>query len=236
MTTVLLIRHGRTSANASGVLAGRAAGIHLDDVGRTQAESLATRLREVRLNAIVTSPLERCRETAGPIVDSGPRGKGRAHTINHVDDRLIECDYGQWTGRSLKSLTKRKLWGAIQVHPSSVTFPGGEFMPEVQTRAVQAVREWNAQLGPSAVWAAVTHGDVIKSVVADALGMHLDLFQRIHVDPCSVTVIRYGETRPFVLRLNDTGGSFAGLGRARRGRRPSGDGAVGGGAGTDPAA
>jgi probable phosphomutase (TIGR03848 family) len=203
--------------------------VHLDDRGREQAAALAARLAPLPLAAVVTSPLERCQETADALL-------GGRDSARHVDDRLGECRYGDWTGRDLKVLAKDPLWKAVQAHPSSVTFPGGESMRGMQARAVDAVRAWNAELGPGATWAAVSHADVIKSVVADALGLHLDQFQRIQVDPCSLTVISYTDLRPFVVRLNDTGGTVEGLlpapkrSRGRRAARSS-DAVVGGGAG-----
>jgi probable phosphomutase (TIGR03848 family) len=153
-----------------------------------------------------------------------------------VDDRLGECRYGDWTGRPLKELAKDPLWKVVQAHPSAVTFPGpeGEPLRETQTRAVSAVRDWNARLGPDAIWLACSHGDVIKAVVADAMGLHLDQFQRIVIDPCSVTVIRYTELRPFVVRVNDTGGGVTDLvppKRKGRRRKASSDAPVGGGTG-----
>jgi probable phosphomutase (TIGR03848 family) len=235
MTTVLLVRHGRTAANASGVLAGWTPGVHLDEAGAAQAAALGTRLAPVPVAVVVSSPLERCRETATALL------AGRQGVAEHVDDRLGECRYGDWTGRALKDLAKDPLWKVVQSHPSAATFPGpdGESMRTMQARAVEAVRDWNARLGPDAVWVAVSHGDVIKAVLADALGMHLDQFQRIQADPCSLAVVRYTELRPFVLRLNDTGGGVEALlppkAKPRRGRRPAktaaSDAPVGGGAG-----
>jgi len=238
--TVLLVRHGRTAANASGTLAGWTPGIGLDDTGRLQAQSLAERLAPVPLAALVTSPLQRCRETAEALLAvPGPKRAKRPEPL--VDDRLGEARYGDWTGRSLKDLSKEPLWRVVQAHPSAVTFPGeqGESMLAMQVRAVDAVREHDTAVasahGDSAVWVAVSHGDVIKSVLADALGMHFDAFQRIVVDPCSVSVIRYTPLRPFALRVNDTGGDLAALvppPRSRRRRRPaSSDAVVGGSAG-----
>ncbi len=230
MTTVLLIRHGRTPANASGVLAGWTPGVHLDDTGVTQAAALGARLLPVPVAAIVSSPLERCRETGAALLT------GREGTPEHVDDRLGECRYGDWSGKALKDLAKDPLWKVVQAHPSAATFPGpeGESMRAMQARAVEAVRDWNARLGPDTIWVAVSHGDVIKAIVADALGMHLDQFQRIQADPCSLAVIRYTELRPFVVRLNDTGGSIDALLPPKKKptrRRGSSDAAVGGGAG-----
>jgi probable phosphomutase (TIGR03848 family) len=228
MTTVLLIRHGRTTANSSGVLAGWTPGVSLDEVGQQQASRLAVRLSSVTLAAVVTSPLERCRETTALLT--------RADTPEpQTDDRVGECHYGDWTGRALKDLAKDPLWKVVQAHPSAVTFPGtgGESLRAVQARGVDAIRDWNIQVGESATYAVVSHGDVIKAIAADALGLHLDSFQRIVIDPCSVTAIRYTATRPFVLRMNDTGGDLTALfpPRRRRRRRASSDAAVGGGAG-----
>lgn len=159
-----------------------------------------------------------------------------------TEDRLGECRYGDWDGQPLRKLARQPLWKVVQAHPSAAVFPGdgGEALAATASRAVAAVRDWDATLarthGADALWLACSHGDVIKAIVADALGLHLDLFQRLVVDPGSVTVIRYTETRPFVLRLNDTGGDLAVPPlRKRRGRRRArtaeSDAAVGGGAG-----
>ncbi|HYN74710.1 MAG TPA: histidine phosphatase family protein [Candidatus Limnocylindria bacterium] len=229
MTVLLLVRHGRTAANASGTLAGWTPGVTLDDKGREQATALAARMAGIPVACVVTSPLERCQETADHLLADRPADR-------HVDDRLGECHYGDWTGEELKTLAKDPLWKVVQSHPSSVTFPGGESMRAMQSRAVDAVRDWNARLGDDSTWIAVSHGDVIKAIIADALGLHLDQFQRLQVDPCSLTAIRYTELRPFVLRLNDTGGSVDALmpPPRRRGRRTkaTSDAAVGGGAGS----
>jgi probable phosphomutase (TIGR03848 family) len=149
-----------------------------------------------------------------------------------VDDRLIECGYGDWTGRPLKDLAKDPLWKIVQTQPSAVRFPGGEGLAEMATRAVAAVRDWDGRLG-DAVWVACTHGDIIKAVLADALGLHLDQYQRIVPDPASVSVIRYTSTRPYVLRVNDTGGDLAAFAppKRRRKRAAADDATVGGGAG-----
>jgi probable phosphomutase (TIGR03848 family) len=229
VTTVLLLRHGRTTANAGGVLAGWTPGVLLDETGTAQVQAVGERLAKVPLAAIVSSPLERCRQTADAIA------VGRELAVQS-DDRLGEARYGDWTGRTLKELVKEPLWKVVQQHPSAAVFPGpeGEGLAQTQARAVAAVREWNAKLGPDAVWLACSHGDVIKAIVADALGLHLDQFQRIVVDPASVSIVTYTETRPFVVRVNDTGGDVSGLippPRRRRGKKASSDAVVGGGAG-----
>jgi probable phosphomutase (TIGR03848 family) len=233
LTTVILLRHGRTTANASGVLAGWTPGVQLDDTGQAQAQAVAQRLASVPLAAVVSSPLERCRQTAGAVLD------GRQLELR-TDDRLGEARYGDWTGRPLKQLAKEPLWKVVQQHPSAAVFPGpeGEGLAQTQARAVAAVRQWNAELGPDAVWLACSHGDVIKAVLADAFGLHLDQFQRIVVDPASISVVTYTETRPFVVRVNDTGGDVGALipPKRRRRRRPAdSDAVVGGGAGDGPA-
>lgn len=219
MTTLVLLRHGLTALTGP-VLAGWTPGVHLDDRGWGQAEAVAERLRGTAFAAVVSSPLERCVETAFTAT-------GTAVT---TDERLGECRYGEWTGRPIKELAKEPLWKVVQQHPSAAVFPGGEALRDVQHRAVAAVRDWNERLGADATWLACSHGDVIKAIVADALGLHLDQFQRLAVDPASLTVIRYAETRAFVLRLNDTGSSALPSAPARR-RRRADDGAVGGGAG-----
>ncbi|MET9510588.1 histidine phosphatase family protein [Streptomyces flavidovirens] len=226
MATLILVRHGRSTANTAGLLAGWTPGVTLDERGAAQAAALPGRLAGVPLAAAVTSPLERCRETLQPLLEARPG------LPSHTDERIGECHYGDWSGRKLAELSDEPLMAAVQQHPSSVTFPGGESMRAMQARAVDAVRDWNARIdaehGEDAVYLMCSHGDIIKSVVADALGLHLDLFQRIHVDPCSLTVIRYTALRPFLVRLGDTG-DLASLAPRENGN--DGDAAVGGGAG-----
>jgi probable phosphomutase (TIGR03848 family) len=229
VTTVLLVRHGLT-ATTGHVLTGWTPGIPLDERGLAQAAALAARLAPLPLDAIVSSPLERCRQTVAPI--AATRDGQQVIT----DDRVGECHYGDWTGKPLKKLAADPLWRVVQAHPSAVTFPGpeGESMPTMQHRAVAAVREWNARLGQDATYLICSHGDVIKAIVADSLGLHLDQSQRIQADPCSLTVIRYTPMRPFLVRMNDRGGGVDDLmPRARgHGHRDAGsDAAVGGGTG-----
>lgn len=231
MATVILLRHGRTTANAGGTLAGHQP-VELDDTGRAQARAVGVRLAAAGVvpRIVLSSPLIRCRQT----VDEALPG------VAVTDEaRLIECDYGDWSGQPLQTLVKNPLWPIVQQHPSAAAFPGGESMAGVSSRAVAGIREWDArataEYGPDAIVFACSHGDVIKSIVADALGMHLDLFQRVTVDPASLTVIRYTPVRPFLIRLNDIGGDLSGLRppkRKRRSRRVTSDAAVGGGAGS----
>ena len=235
MATVILVRHGRSTANATGVLAGRMPDVHLDDAGVQQAVGVGERLACVRLSAVVTSPLERCRETAREITRRQERSLRTS-----VDRAITECDYGDWQGRGLKELAGEKLWKTVQTQPSAATFPGGESMRAMQDRAVAAVRRHDARVteefGENAVWLAVSHGDVIKSILADALGTHLDLFQRIHIDPASVSIVRFTEARPFVLGTNTHGGDVSWLTPPSGSTPdPAADAAVGGGAGPQSA-
>jgi len=234
MATMVLARHGRTTANTSGVLAGRSKGVHLDDRGVEQARDAGERLAGLPLAALVTSPLERCRETARAIA------KAQVETPKVSTERgLLECDYGSWTGHELKTLAKEPMWRTVQAHPSAAVFPDGESMADMSARAVAAALRWDARVeaehGPDAVWVAVSHGDVIKAILADALGIHLDGFQRINVDPASLSVVRYTSVRPFVMSMNTFAGDLSHLkapARKRsRSRARSTDAAVGGGAG-----
>jgi probable phosphomutase (TIGR03848 family) len=229
--TVILLRHARSTANSAGVLAGRTLGVALDEDGVAQAQALVERLAQLPLAAVVSSPLQRCQETVAPLAQA------RELEVT-VDDRFVEVDYGQWTGRELSKLGKEPLWKVVQSHPSAAVFPGGEGLAALQARAVAAVREWDAKLaaehGPQVLWLVCSHGDVIKAVLADALGVHLDGFQRIVANPCSVSAVTYTETRPFVQRVNDCGDDLRSLvpPKRRRRRRPSSDATPGGSTGT----
>ncbi len=231
MSTLMLVRHGLTALTGP-VLTGRTPGVGLDARGVAQAEAVATRLAAVPLSLVVSSPLERCQQTAKTVrhaqLAAGHKPRWR------TDRRLVECDYGDWTGKQIKDLVRDPMWKVVQTQPSAARFPGGESLTEVSARAVAAVRAIDAELGEDEVWVACSHGDVIKAILADALGLHLDQFQRIVVDPCSVSVIRYTGTRPYVLRSNDIGADLAMFApKPRRGRRPApaDQATVGGGAG-----
>lgn len=218
MTTVLLIRHGRTRANSSGILAGRLPGVELDGVGRRQVRSVAARLRGMPIDEVVHSPLERCVQTAAGLVEQ----RGEPVPLR-ADQRLLECDYGDWTGRPLAELATEQLWQTVQRQPSAAVFPNGESMVEMAARGVSAVADATAR-HPEGVVAIVSHGDVIKAILSDALGQPLDAFQRIAVAPGSVSVVVYGPDRPTVVRMNETGGRL-------RLHRSAAAPTVGGGAG-----
>ncbi|MGE0783941.1 histidine phosphatase family protein [Mycolicibacterium sp.] len=230
--TVLLVRHGRSTSNTAHTLAGRSEGVDLDDRGREQADALVERIGSLPIRAIVRSPLLRCRRTVEPLA--------AALALDPVvDERISEVDYGSWTGRKIGELVKEPLWAVVQQQPSAAVFPEGEGLAAVQARAVTAVREHDRRLadehGADVLWVACTHGDVIKAVLADALGTHLDSFQRINADPASISVIRYTPFRPFVIHVNHTGSALnAALSavpaeaETADGEVPTGDAVVGG--------
>ncbi len=226
MATVILVRHGRSSANVSGTLAGRLPGVELDEAGLEQAANVGSRLAPVPLAGIITSPLTRCEQTAAAIAQQQP-----ASPATGVEEDLIECDYGQWQGRALKDLAGEDLWAVVQRQPSAAIFPGGESLAAMQARSVAAVRRhdaaFEAEHGKNAVWVAVSHGDLIKSILADALGQHLDHFQRIMVDPASVSIVRYTGERPYVLTMNSSSQDLSWLAGTDAGAGAQ----VGGGAG-----
>lgn len=203
--TVLLVRHGVSTANQAKILAGRQEGVGLTEKGLAQAHAVAERLAEVPIARLVSSPLQRCQETLEPLCTA-------LGLPIEIDDRLAEVDYGKWTGCGLNDLATEPLWQTVQNHPSGAVFPEGEAMVHMALRVISALREWDAQLaadnGGDVLWVACSHGDPIKAAVADACGMHLDSFQRIVVEPASLTAVRYTLNRPFLMRLNDTGADF----------------------------
>ncbi len=200
ITTVLLVRHGQTPTTGTS-LPGRAPGLHLADTGREQARRAAERIAEIeRIDAIYTSPLERARETAAPIAAAtGVRAK--------VDRGLLECDFGAWTGAQLKALMKLPEWSTVQRAPSTFRFPEGESFSEMQHRIVGTLDRLRTA-HPGGTIVCVSHADPIKAALAHALGTHLDLFQRIVVSTCSISVVAWGPGGPMALTLNSTGGSL----------------------------
>lgn len=202
-TVVLLVRHGQTPTTGAS-LPGRAKGLHLSDKGRDQAEAVADRIARLKkVDAVYCSPLERTRETAAPIgkaVGQRPR----------VERGLLECDFGTWTGKALKDLAKLPEWKTVQRYPSGFRFPDGESFVEMQSRITTTLGRLVAK-HPGQTIVAVSHADPIKAAVADALGTHLDLFQRIVITPCSVTAIWFASEGPAVLTTNSTGDDLTAL-------------------------
>jgi probable phosphomutase (TIGR03848 family) len=203
-TLVLMVRHGQTPTTGA-VLPGRAPGLHLADAGREQAEAVAERIGPFaeRVAAVYASPLERTRETAAPIA------KALGQKVR-IDKGLLEADFGEWTGAELKALMKLPEWKTVQQRPSTFRFPGGESFPEMQLRIGGAI-ERIVTAHPGKVVVAVSHADPIKAAVAQAMGSHLDQFQRIVVSPCSVSAVSYGLGGPIVLCVNSTGRDLTAL-------------------------
>jgi probable phosphomutase (TIGR03848 family) len=202
MTRIVLLRHAHSSANAKAILAGRAPGVDLSDRGRKESQDVAKRLKEINFSLIRVSPMERCAQTIEPLLAQLSKGSG-AKPIIEVENDLVEVDYGKWTGRKLAILSRDKAWKVVQNNPSAMYCPGGEGLLDVQARAMRAVN--NAAntpgRGPKLL---VSHGDVIKSIVASVLGAHLDHFQKIVIDPASITVLDFNGVDFRVLTLNST--------------------------------
>ncbi|MDP1721237.1 MAG: MSMEG_4193 family putative phosphomutase [Candidatus Nanopelagicaceae bacterium] len=227
MTLVILIRHAHSTANGSGILAGRTGGVHLSPLGRVQARKLASRLGEVHLKSLRSSPLERCAETINPWLRKREQSDSNLIPPLTIDRDLAEVDYGLWSGMKLRTLSRDPLWKIVQERPSKVTFPGGESLLAMQRRAMKSVNAGLSQRGKGHVLL-MSHGDVVKSIIASALGMHLDEFQRIVIDPASVSVLDYSGSKPRILLLNDSQSKLDSSIFAERGRKVL----LGGGAGT----
>lgn len=195
-TFVLLIRHGENDWVGTDRLAGRTPGVHLNEKGREQALNLVNLLADQKLDAIYSSPLERCLQTAQPLA--------AARTMPVVEHPgLLEVDYGDWRGANLKELSKLPEWQMVQHFPSTFRFPNGETLREVQSRVVAAIEELHRQ-HPNQVIALFSHGDIIRTAVAHYIGAPLDLFQRVAISTAALSVIAFHNQRPLVLQVNYT--------------------------------
>ena len=222
MTTVILIRHAHSIANEKGVLAGRSPGIVLSKSGMRQAVELKKRLGTLKFEHIRISPLERCFATINPWLVATDVSKSAVS----VDQGFTEVDYGDWTGKKLIALSLKKEWRIVQKTPSQMFFPNGEGLLEVQARAEKSLLESIKKAGNGLVLI-VSHGDVIKSLIASALDLDLDKFQKIVIDPASISVLDYHKGNFRVLHLNDSTSNFEHLAKGKRSRKTL----VGGGAG-----
>lgn len=205
MSRIVLLRHAHSTANLKNVLAGRTPGVLLSTKGEKQAELLVERIGDVRFDAIALSPIQRCSQTLAPWLAF----RGREHTPE-FDEGLSEVDYGEWSGKSLATLRRKKLWGIVQNFPSQMVFPQGESLLDMQSRALRSFHRINNLKGdkPRLI---VSHGDVIKAIVAHALGMHLDQFQRLVIDPASITVIETEHGVSRLISFNDSKGALGTL-------------------------
>jgi probable phosphomutase (TIGR03848 family) len=203
MARIVLLRHAHSVANEKNLLAGRTAGITLSKTGKAQAEDLVARLGAIKFDEVAISPLQRCRETIDPwLVAHG------ANSPVVIDDCLSEVDYGSWSGKSLSSLRRKAQWKVVQEFPSQMIFPEGESLLEMQGRALSGFYRLNALKGKGPRLL-ISHGDVIKSIVAHCLGMHLDQFQRLVIEPASLTIIDTDSGVSRLVRFNDAKGSLS---------------------------
>ena len=202
-TVVILVRHGHTPTTGK-ILPGRTKGLHLSDLGKDQAEKVASYLSSLNsVNAVYSSPMERTLETAKPIAKAFGK-RVRTH------QGLIEADFGKWTGRKLSELRKLNDWEKVQKNPSLFRFPGGESFMEMQSRMVSTVTNI-CENHRGEIVVAVSHADTIKAFLTAALGTPLDLFQRLHISPCSVSPVIFGVKSPLVLAVNSTGANISSL-------------------------
>ena len=204
MPKIVLIRHAHSTANAAGVLSGQLPNVHLSKSGQEQAERLAERLGKLTISRVQISPMDRCAETLAPWLSKYGQG------VTVVSDRnLIEVDYGKWSGKKLATLSRAKLWRKVQGQPSAVTFPEGEGLAAMQVRAMRSVHDFFTSDYELTIM--VSHGDVIKAIVASSMGMHLDDFQRIVIDPASITILESNGGHIRLTRLNDSDSSISEL-------------------------
>lgn len=195
---LLLVRHGLTS-HTNVRLSGWTPGISLSAEGRAQADGVVARLEGLPIDAIYASPLERTRETAAPLA------KARKLRVKTRPD-LGEVRYGDAQGKTLRSLAKSPLWDHLRAWPSDVRFPGGESLRETQFRAVSAVEALRAA-HPDQTVAVFSHGDFIRLTLAHYMGVHIDLYRRLAIDPVSLSALHFGTAHVMVRRVNDTGTS-----------------------------
>ena len=200
MARIVLLRHAHSVANEKNLLAGRTAGIALSKTGKSQAEDLIARLGATNFDEVAISPLQRCRETIDPWLAAGG-----AKTSVVIDESISEVDYGIWSGKTLASLRRKSQWKVVQDFPSQMIFPEGESLLEMQGRALSGFYRLNAVKGKGPRLL-VSHGDVIKSIVAHCLGMHLDQFQRLVIEPASLTIIDTDSGVSRLVRFNDAKG------------------------------
>jgi probable phosphomutase (TIGR03848 family) len=204
MTIIHLIRHGDNDYVGKGKLAGRLKGVHLNEHGREQAQALAEKFSKIKLEAVYASPLERTIETAQPLAEA----QG-LEILTRAD--LLEIGYGTWQGQSLKALRRRKLWPVIQSAPSLARFPEGESFPEAQARIVAELEQLRREhRSPKANFACVFHSDPIKLALAHYAGIPLDLFQRLMIEPASVSVLAIDTKYVHIVRINDTSATYPG--------------------------
>jgi len=197
VANIYLVRHGRTPANEKGILAGRTPGIKLDIVGTAQAQKVADVLSNIKFSIVIVSPLQRCQETSTIILN---RQKVKPNVL--TSDGVNECDYGDWSNKKLSVLRRKPLWKTIQERPSIVEFPNGEKMVDMLDRFKFTIMDESKNLKSDENMLVISHGDPIRSFIADCLGLHLDQFQKISIDPCSISIVNFSEKDNRVITVN----------------------------------
>ena len=200
MARLVFIRHAHSTANDAGILSGQLPGVSLSKKGMKQAENLVERIGACAFDSARVSPLQRCEETIAPWLNSRYSKGLKSYQI---EDALIEMDYGSWSGRKLSSLSREKMWKEIQNRPSTVQFPDGERMRSMQKRALSSVSDAINQK-KNGTHLFVSHGDVLKAIVASLLKIKLDDFQSLVIDPASITVIDFDGSKSRLLAFNDS--------------------------------
>ena len=203
MASIILVRHSRSTANTAGVLAGQAPGIALDEVGFTQAQGLVSRIGEIEIKRVISSPLQRCLETITPWHTA--HGK----SIIEIDRNFIESDYGSWTGQKLSELSKEPLWKEVQKKPSKVTFPAGESFKAMFDRVSKGLDQIIDSLNDDDNVIIVSHGDIIKLAIAKILDLPIDNFQKLVIDPASISIVKVEKQeesrRTALISMNESG-------------------------------
>lgn len=200
MARLVFIRHAHSTANDAGILSGQLPGISLSKKGKKQAQELVERLGASSFDSIRVSPMQRCEETIAPWINSR---YSRGMKSYQIDESLIEMNYGTWSGRKLSSLSREKMWKEIQERPSTVQFPQGERMKAMQKRALMSISD-ALEEKKNGTHLFVSHGDVLKALVASLLKMKLDDFQSLVIDSASVTVIDFDGSKSRLLAFNDS--------------------------------
>jgi probable phosphomutase (TIGR03848 family) len=201
MSVIILLRHAHSAANDSGLLTGRLSGVSLSKKGFAQADALVERIGRGRVDRLHISPIERCQLTIDPWLRSKYSSSLESFS---VDENVTEIDFGDWSGRKLTSLRREKLWKSIQNTPSQVTFPNGESFKAAQRRAFNRVEEIASTRG-SKVNLVLSHSDTIKLIVSKFLGMRLDSFQQIQINPASFTILDFSKNNRTLKELNNMG-------------------------------
>ena len=193
MPIIYLLRHAQSVANTKGILAGQDDSVELSKTGFNQAKSLTSYLSAVKFSKVYSSPLTRCLQTITPFMEKNPK------IDFQVDNRVIEMNYGKWSGQNLAILSKSSKWKQVQNNPAGFTFPQGESFKSMRKRVDLALDDLKSMKGPILV---VTHGDIIKMAITSSLGLPINRFQSFVVEPASLTIINLEKSGATILQSN----------------------------------